>query len=268
MKKTLIIGGSIVGVLILVVVVAVVFVFTSLEPLIQEAVEKYGSEVTQAEVKLAKVELDPTSGKGALGGLEVGNPAGFETPSAFQLGMVSVSVDTGTITSDIVVIKEIVIDKPAVTYELGGDGSNIAAIQKNVDAYMAKHGLGQGGGAKPEPAEEGGGPKLIIEDLYVRGGTVSVSATLLEGKKLTAPLPDIHLEDIGKEDGGATPGEVAERVLSSINQGATQAVGSLGIGETLDSLKSVLGGATQGVGESVSEGAQEVGSKIKKLFGQ
>ncbi len=260
--------GGIVAALVLVIVVSVVYIFTSLEPLIQEAVEKYGSEVTKAEVKLAKVELDATSGKGSLGGLTVGNPAGFSTPSAFELGMVSVSVDTGTITCDTIVIKEVVIDKPSVTYELGGDGSNIAAIQKNIDDYMKAHGLaGDGKPAAEKPEEEGGGPKLIIENLYVRGGTVGVSATILQGKSMSADLPDIHLEDIGKEDDGASPAEVAEQVLTSISEGATKAVGDLGIGETLDSLKNVLGGATEGVGKTVTEGAESVGKKLKGLLG-
>ena len=267
MKKGFLIIGGIVGVLVLVAVVGVVFIFTSLEPMIQEAVEKYGSEITKAEVKLAKVELDATSGKGALSGLVVGNPAGFKTPSAFALGLVSVSVDTGTITSDIVVIKEVVIEKPSVTYELGGDGSNIAAIQKNIDDYMKAHGLAGGGGEKPEAAAEGEGPKLIIENLYVRGGTVGVSATILEGKTISADLPEIHLKDIGKEDEGATPGEVAEQVLTSISEGATQAVSGLGVGATLDSLQKTLGGATGAVGESVTKGAEDVGNKLKNLLG-
>ena len=80
------------------------------------------------------MELDLTSGKGALRGLKVGNPEGFETPSAFQLGAISIKVDTGATSGEKIVISEIVIDKPDVTYELGGGGSNIDAIQKNVDA--------------------------------------------------------------------------------------------------------------------------------------
>ncbi len=114
--------------------------------------------------------------------------------------MVSLHVDTGTVTGKTVVIKEIVVDKPAVTYELGADGSNIDAIAKNVDAYMG------GGGGAGQKGEKSGGPKLIIENFYVRGGTVNVSATILEGKTLSAALLDIYLMDIGKEDEGATPG--------------------------------------------------------------
>ena len=156
--------------------------------------------------------------------------------------MVSLHVDIGTLTGDTIVIKEIIIDKPEVTYELGSGGSNIDAIRKNVDAYMG----GGGGGGAGKKEDKGEGPKLIIENFYVRGGTVNVSATILAGKTLSAALPDIHLKDIGKEDDGATPGQVAEKILAAIGDGASSAVASIGVGKTLDSLKQVLGGTAEG----------------------
>ena len=235
MKRAILI---VVAVLVVAIGSGVYYLYSSLDPLIQQAVEKYGSEITRTEVRLDRAEVDPISGSGALRGLKVGNPEGFETPSVLELGAISVLLDVTTIASDPVVIKEIVIDKPEVTYELNATGSNVAAIQKNADDYMVKHGLGQGGG---------GGPKLVIENLYIRDGTVRVSAGILQGKTLSTPLPDIHLTDIGKEKGGASPAEVAERIIKSLSGGATAAVAGLGIGATLDSLKQHLGGLTGGL---------------------
>ena len=282
MKRGLIIGGGIVAVLIVLAVAAGLYLLGSLDTLIQEAVEKYGSEITQAEVELDQVEIDLGSGKGTLRDLSVGNPSGFKTPTSIKLGLISVEVDTSTVTSDPVVIKEIVIGKPDITYEIGADGSNITAIQNNVGAYMKKHGLAGDGAAKSSDSE---GPKLIIENLYVRDGTVNVSATILEGKTMSAPLPDIHLKDIGKEQGGATPAEIAEEVLSSITGAASNAAGGLGIGDTLESLgKSLEGvgagvgdavegvtegasGAAEGVTEGISESVEGAGDSLKKLLG-
>jgi hypothetical protein len=253
-----------IGVLVVAVIAIITFVFSSLDGLIQEAVEKYGSEITKAQVQLAAVNIDISSGKGGLSGLKVGNPKGFETPSAFNLGEISITIDTGSVTEDPVVIKEIVIAAPEVTYELGSGGSNISAIQKNVDAYMAQFASG-GGSAKQDSGE---GPKLVIENLYVRGGKVNVSATLLKGKTMSAGLPDIHLKDIGKDKGGATPSEVAEKILSALNDSATKAASSIGIGKTLDSLKQKMSGATEGVSKAIGEATTgEVGKKLKGLLG-
>ena len=184
MKRALVIGGGIVVILVVVVVAVAVFILGSLDKLIQEAIETYGSEMTQTRVALNEVEIDLASGMGALRGLSIGNPAGFNTPTSIKLGVISVTVDTATVASDPVVIKEIVIGNPDVTYEIGPERSNMTAIQNNVDAYMKQHGLTGDGTAEPRATE---GPKLVIEDLYVRGGTVNVSATILEGETLSAP---------------------------------------------------------------------------------
>ena len=147
-------------------------------------------------------------------GFVLGNPKGFNTKSAMKFGEVSVTIDPSTITSDVIVIKEVRITEPEVTYELGSGGSNFDAIKRNVDAYV-----GGGGKTPPKKGEkkEAGkkGPKLVIENLYITGGKVGVSATFLKGKSVGGTLPDIHLKDIGKEkktEPGATPGEVAKKV--------------------------------------------------------
>ncbi len=158
MKKVLLIGGGVVGVAVIGAIAVIIFVLSSIDSLIQEAVETYDSEITQAEVKLAEVNLDATSGKGALRGLKVGNPAGFNTPSAFQLGAISITLDTSTLGSDPIVIKEIVIGAPDVTYEVGGDGSNLDALQRNVEAYMAQSDTGEAA----EPSEPGESLNLVI----------------------------------------------------------------------------------------------------------
>ena len=263
MKKLLLVGGGVAAVAVIGAIAVFVFVLSSLDGLIQQAVERYGAEITKAEVKLAEVEIDVTSGKGALRGLKIGNPAGFETPSAFQLGAVSIAIDTDTITSDTVVITEIVIDAPDVTYELGSDGSNIDAIQRNVEAYMARFESGDSA-----TADGGGeGPKLIIEDLYITNGTINVSATFLGGKSLTTPLPDIHLEDIGKEDDGASPGEIAEQIIAAIKDSATGAVSGLGLEDMMGAAGEMLEGVGEGAGELL-EGATEGGGGLLEGTGE
>ena len=289
MKKWILIGA---GVLI-VVIVGVVFVFVSnIDSIVKAAVEKYGSEATKAQVTLREVEISTTSGKGALRGLKVGNPSGFHTDSAIQLGEVSVTIDIGSLTSDTVIVKEVVIGGLQVTYEVGADGSNIDAIQKNVESYA---GMSSGGSSSGGAKEGGGeGTKLIIENLYVRGGKVNVSATFLKGKKLGSPLPDIHLKDIGKDKGGASPAEVAKKIIDAISKGSGDAVSSLNLDELMDSatatakgaldaVKGAAGGtgagkaagaavdtATEAAGSAVDaakEGAAKATGTLKKLLG-
>jgi hypothetical protein len=224
---------------------ALLFVLSSLDDLIQEAVQTYGSEITQAKVSLAEVDIDLTSGRGSLRGLSIGNPAGFDTPSAFELGAISITIDTGTVTDDTIVITEIVIEAPVITYELGANGSNIDAIQRNVEAYMARF----GGGGTATDDDDGEGPKLIIDDLYIRGGEIKVSAGFLAGKTLGTALPDIHLEDIGRSDGGASPAEIAEQIISAITDGTTSAISGLGLEQMMGDAGEMIEGIAEGAGE-------------------
>ncbi len=264
MKKGLKIGGGAAAVLIVVLAVVFYFVFTSLGSLIVAAVESFGSEATQADVELNSAEVSVTSGEGALRGLRVGNPQGFATDGAVWLGEVSLKLDVATVTSDPVVIKEIVIQAPEVTYELGDAGSNIDALKRNVDRY-AKQMSGGGGEGSGAGAGSGGaeGPKLIIENLYVRDGTVKVSASALGGKTLSVPLPAVHLKDIGKDTGGATPDEVMAAVFSSVSGTVGKAVSPL----ALDKLTGAAETGAAGAKDALEKGAKDAGDTLKKLLG-
>ena len=273
MKRWLFIGGGLVGGLIVVIAIVLYFVFSSLDSIIKAAVEKYGSEVTQVEVRLDGAKVSITSGEGALRGLTVGNPEGFKTDHAFSLGEISVVLDLGTVTQNPVVIKEIVISAPEVTYELGSGGSNIDVIQRNVNAYG---GSGKGKAKSPTREDDQEGRKLVIQNLNVRKGKVTVSATMLKGQKLSAALSEIHLKDIGKQKGGADPSEVVEILVRAISQSSVKAVGTLDLGKVLGStmesvagMKGQLEGAkrsSESAKKAAEAGAKSLGGAFKKML--
>lgn len=277
MKRGLAIGGGIVVVLILVVGIGGYYLLSNLGSIIVAAVERYGSEVTQTQVSLANAEVDITTGEGALSGLKVGNPSGFQTDSAIALGEISVKLDTNSVTEQTIVVKEISVTQPEVTYEVGEAGSNIDAIRRNVEAFAAAQGGGGTSGGSEQPASEDGGAerKLVIDDLYIRGGTVNVSATFLQGETLSAVLPEIHLTDIGKGSGGATPQQVVELIVAALGDQTGKVIS----GMNLDALrqgatgliKEGTGAATEAVGgaagEALDSGAKEAEGTIKKLLG-
>lgn len=261
MKRALLIG---VAAVVLVVGGVGVFLYLSADSIVKATVEEVGSRATQTKVTLDSVKLSLASGEGALNGFRMGNPEGFKTESAMRFGIVSVKLDIGSLTQDAILIKEVVIAAPQITYELGaGGGSNIAAIQKNVDAFAKSMAAGQGG-AKPAADKADEGKKVIIENLYIRDGKIGVAASMLGDKRMDAPLPTIHLKDIGKDKGGASPAEVADRILTSISQSAAKVVGSLGVDKMMDKAKEGAAGATK----AIEDRTQGVGDKVKGLFGR
>lgn len=243
-------------IIVLVGVVAGIFVFSG--SIIKQTVETLGPKMTQSEVKLDNVDLSLTSGEGRLSGLFVGNPKGFKTPSAMKLGEIGVKVDTSTITKDTIVIREILIRAPEITYEYASGGDNISTIKKNVDSYV---GPGSGSAKK----DEGPGKKLIIESLRIENGKVTAAAM---GQSFSAGLPNIQLRDIGKKSNGASAAEVVEQVLTALQQQVAKVASQQGLdklgGAAKDAAKGALESVTKGAG-GATQGAQDA---LKGILGR
>jgi len=275
MKKVIWIGGGAVAVIALIVAGIFLFVLSNLNDLVKTAVEEMGSDATKTKVTLREADISLRQAKGALRGLTVGNPPGFKTDHALSLGEVSVTLDPASIGEKVIVLKEVVVMRPQVTYEYGQGGDNLNAIKKNVAATASPGGQQRpaaGGPSAPAsaPAKKDE-QKVIIENLYVRNGEVTVSASLLEGRKVSAGLPDIHLKDVGKGKGGASPADVAQALIAQIEQSAIKAVGAIDGGALLKQLEGTLKIDPQAIQRSLGGaggGAASEGQKLLEQGGQ
>jgi uncharacterized protein involved in outer membrane biogenesis len=242
MVKKIAIGG---GVLLILIGAGVAYFLSNLDGLVRSAIIRYASAATEAPVSLDTVRISLTTGEGGLSGLSIGNPKGFATPRALLLGAIKVSLDTSTVRGDgPIVIHEIDIDGPVITYEVNNRGvSNLSTIEKNAATYAAS---AAGKQQEASAAAGSGAPprKLLIENLYVRDGKVGISQSLLGGKAVFAPMPTIHLTNVGKKDGGVTSGQGIEYLLSAITTNAS----SVGAGELARQLGSSVGDIVPGVG--------------------
>ena len=224
------------GIVLVIIVAGLFYVSSNLDSVVKRVVESEGSEATGTKVSLGGVELDLVGGKVAFTDITVANPEGFKSDYAFSLASVSVRVDTDTLTKDVIVIKEIVIDKPVVSYELVDGSSNLDQIKKNVG----------GGAASDEEEADYSGPKFIIEKVRFTGGTVNVSSEGVVEKDMSTELSAFTLRDIGKAKGGATPTEVATELTKALTGSALDAVAKEGVKGLLD----------------------KAGDKLKGLFGK
>lgn len=92
--------------------VVVFYAGSSIDFIVEKGIEKYGSQILRARVSVDAVEISPRSGKGNLRGVFIGNPAGFEAESAFELGEVTIAIDMGSVMGNPIVIKEISVNAP------------------------------------------------------------------------------------------------------------------------------------------------------------
>ncbi len=68
----------------------------------------------------------------------------------------------------------------------------------------------------------------------------------------SASLPAIHLRDIGKAKGGATPAEVIDIVLGTIGQQASQ-VAAADLDKALGAVQEAVRGAAPGAASSAAQ---------------
>jgi len=239
------------------------------------AVETALPKITKTDVKLESFSLSIFSGKGSIKGFIIGNPEGFKTASSFELGTVRIDIDLMSLLSDTIVIEEIYIDAPKITYEMGMP-SNIGQIQKNVEEFSGPAAEGEEPEEKPdEKEEEGAGPgkKILIKHFLMENGKISLSAKLLQGKAVTVPLPRFERENIGGESEGKSIGEVANEIFTPLTA-SISTVAKKGfedarkqLAEAADAIGEEAGKAGKGAVEAGKKAGKDAVDKIKGLFG-
>jgi hypothetical protein len=266
MKKWFLIGGAIV----IVIIIFLVWGVSNLGPLLKNAVNTYGPKITKTEMRLADVGVSIFSGEAKLKEFYLGNPKGFKSPDAIKVGSIYVDLDEGSLTGDTIIINKIEVVRPEITYEKARGTDNLQTILDNV-----RRTTGAGKPSKKESQKEGGGKKILIRDFILRDGKVNLAMSMLTGKSISAPLPDIHLKDVGKKKGGASPAEAFEQVFTALYEKIT----SRAVAEVLNQGLKALGPGMEAVGEGgkntmegVTEGAKKelegATDKLKGLFGK
>jgi hypothetical protein len=207
MKKVLI---GITGIIALLILTAT---FGS-GPIIKYAVEKIGPQVSGTTVVVEAVHVKLFAGMLNIQGFIVGNPEGFSAPSAIEIKRFSVKLKTDTLFSDTLIIEEIFIEGPQITYEVGMRGSNIGVIEQNIEAYSRR----PAPETKPTeaPAQKKPGKKIIVNYLLVTDGKVSLNDKLLSGQSQTVTMPRIEMHDIGKKKGGTSLVEITTEILTRV----------------------------------------------------
>jgi uncharacterized protein involved in outer membrane biogenesis len=199
-----------------VAVLAVFAAFYFLNDLVKGGVETVGPQLTKGEMRLAKANLSPFSGKAQLSGLFVGNPQGWKTDSAIKVGDIQMALDVRSALSDVVVIESIQIDGPEITYEGGLGGSNIGKILENIEAFAG------GSGDKTAAPSSSSSKKFRVKDIQIRGAKVHLSTAGL-GKAITVPLAELRLQNIGTDGEGVTAAQLSRDILKPLLASVTQA---------------------------------------------
>ena len=238
--------------IVLLFCVAIITVYVSIGSVITTAIENYGSAITQTDVTLRETEFSPTTGETELFDLTIASPAPYKAQPAFMSPRIKMQIDPQTVDEDIIVIKRIEIEAPEITYEITKSGDNLRAIRAHIKEAMAVE------ASVSSPSNHPGSPKkFIVNDLYMTNAVIIVQAEDLIGKKATAVLENLHLEDLGRTENGLYPAALIEKIYAPLLQATTLAALSTDLNLS-DQALNILRGA--------SDETEEVIDRIKNLL--
>ncbi len=214
-------------------IVAVVLVGLSLNALVKGGIETMGPQVLGVPVTLEDVDIALLSGKNMRAGLTqlvINNPEGYETASAVSLPDIRVHVDWNSLLTDTVIVEEVLIVAPAITFEWSLRGSNLGTIQENVKRNT-RSGPDGDGREKGEKHEEGEATDktIHIKKVMVKDAIINVSFIGGQNEVTQLPLPDLELRDIGNPSGGTTFSQASAVIFDEIYGAIIKAVMKSGI---------------------------------------
>lgn len=221
------------------------FLTPSLESVVRGVVHKYGSQVTGTDVNLKGFSLSLTNGQGAIKGLTVANPANYKSANLIDLGGVSVKVNLKSLTTDTIIIDEILVDKPVITYEmLSLTQNNIKQLQENIaknTASAEKAEKKDNAAAKSSATDKSAAKKVIIKLVKVNEGELRAITPLQNDKHaLDIKLPSITLTDIGADKKGESITASISKILTKILNTASQTVVQNNLGDLKNVAKENL----------------------------
>ena len=235
-------------ILLAVLLVAVIVGLTLfLDKGIKRAVEAVGPRLTQVDVRLDKVSLSLLSGRVELEGLFIGNPEGYKSESAIEIGSLVLAARPSSFLSDKVIVRRFDLRAPVVTFEGGLKENNLRKILDNVNGAIEDK---DSTGGRDEKKIDEAGLKLQVDELVVAGGKVQVWLNVLGSRATTIDLPEIHLTNLGTGPEGITTAELTDRLLRVIIEKATVAAAS------------AMAGSTEGMTEGLKQAGQEAADKV------
>ncbi len=250
-------------ILLFLIVVGVAGTWFYLDTIVKKAVNKYGSQIVGTEVNLTSFSVNPFKGTLNIGGITIGNPNGYSAPKLLTLGGINVKVNPKSLFSDTIVIEDISIDNPTITYEMPDfSTSNVMQIQQNVAKNSASEPKAE---TKEEAKEETSSKNIVINKVSVAGGILSAITPLQKHETaLNIDLPSVEIANLGGEGQKLTLKDSIIEIFNKILFNATSTVTKV-LGSAKDMAKKAAGAALDNATNLSDETKDAAGGLLDSL---
>ncbi len=253
------------------VVVLLLIVGFALGPVVKHVVPPVVKAVAGVEMKVGTARVYPFSGSVLIKDVVVGPPEGYISNLA-ELDEFHAKVDIGSLFTDTIVVKDITVRRPVVSYELGDlpIHSNLGKLSETLKGKAEEEKKAR---KEKKDAEAGPAKNIQIDHFLFEDCKVRIASTLAGGRALSINVSNIERNDLGKDGEGIGPLEIVsiivEAVVETVVKTAAGAVLDVG-GAAIDGAAAVGGAAVDGVkavGGAAVDGVKAVGGAIGSLFG-
>ncbi len=236
---------ALVFILVALCIFAVIVAFYSIDTIAKRAIESGGTYALGVPTTLNSASVGILGGTFSMSGLNVANPSGFGSAPFLSLGNGAVAVTFASLREPVVVLPRLTLDNLNVSLEKKGAASNFNVILDNLKK------LSSGGSSKSSGSEK----KFVINELSLKNIKIGVDliggpAAVSNLTKLTIPIDEIKLENVGKTGSGVGgTGVTMEQLSSSIVQAVLAAAAQKGNGILPAELLGELQGSLANLGQ-------------------
>ena len=234
------------GLLVIALLLLLLIGATWFSPVVKKAVEVYGSEILGAEVAMDDVDVGVVSGVAIIQDLLIANPEGYKERIAIEAETLKIRLRMSSVFSDTVVIEDILLESPVISYEKHMGVNNLVQLQKNATSWAD---------SVSDVGKDEESTKVIIKRFRIKNGTLRVKLPALPAVPIK--LADLERSDIGGQDSNAQSfGHATKDILASLRLNASDAVKDAG-----DGVEKLAVEALQ-AGENVGKDALKAGEKV------
>ena len=222
---------ALVAVVVLAGVGAGLWLRYSLDGYIARTMEDVGSRMAGTRVRVSSVHVSLRTGKGTVRLVEVANPKGYSSGDALSFGRISLQMKLASLRSDPLVLDELVVDDPHVSYQLASSGkANLDAIRDALQRF-----------SPPSSKGSVSQRRLLIRNVRISGGRIDVDATPFGGQKQAVDIAPIRMTNVGGPN-GSSPEAVGQQIMMAVQRSVTQQVARQAIQHEVEKQ---LGGAVK-----------------------
>jgi len=215
---------------------------------LKTAIEAAAGKTLNVGVSVGDVDLSIIGGKIGLQKLVIGNPPGYQHDKLLEAGSILVSARIGSLLTDTVEIKEIMLDGIDLVIEQGLTSNNLQDIIKVIPQKKAPS----------EDAKEKPTKKLHIEKLEITNITVKTKLLPVPGKAdtVTLKLEPIRMNNLGSDDKLDTA-ILSAKIMRAIAGGVAKQGAGVLPEAMINTMQTTLS-KTLGLGKATAEGGQKL----------